>query len=510
MDVTLDGGEQHNFRSFFVMERSCCDGVVEWGARVGQELGTDAVQDVGIPAGADHSRPVLFIVDRTIDLVAPVQHGWTYQSLIYDNMRTRFNVVATSDATIVLDPERDTFWKDYALAFFPVVCQHVQKWLDPLLKQIGDSEKRIELLKSADSSAPYVSRDPVCSMWMMVSKWVTRWCCVVFVVSSWPVVRLCRVSQGVLDAVEALPEMTSKKKLLEQHMKLSSELMQEVTSRGLDRFYLLEEEMLAGEEGDVETVMWSFLESKARNEDKVRLAIVIYVWAMEQARKRGPFASHSADLYSRIVGVLKEQQVDTSALAYFAAVVYNGDIPRTELEVGGVDDAGGGVGGLMDRLSEWKTALKKEITGVSTRLKKRLGGGGYIYPLTKLVTTTLLTMKRGGALPDKLGLAAANGAIDVALESNVGGSGALPVRVMVVVVGGGAMCEYANMAEEVCRLYGLQTRVKDTRESDAASQGDDDDGLLPTRPPNDPLVYAASGIDDPQVVLDQMSRMQRE
>lgn len=45
------------------------------------------------PAGTPASRPVLVIVDRTVDLVPMLSHSWTYQSLVHDVLKCRLNQI---------------------------------------------------------------------------------------------------------------------------------------------------------------------------------------------------------------------------------------------------------------------------------------------------------------------------------------------------------------------------------------------------------------------------------
>lgn len=61
---------------------------------------------------SQHNRPLLLIVDRTIDLSVMLHHPWTYQGLVFDLLRNNLNrVVVPGDNPQVseLDPSKDSF-----------------------------------------------------------------------------------------------------------------------------------------------------------------------------------------------------------------------------------------------------------------------------------------------------------------------------------------------------------------------------------------------------------------
>lgn len=140
---------------------------------------------------SDHAtRPMLLIVDRSLDLSVMLHHPGTYQALLHDLVGLNCNKLVFEGAIHELDVRKDTLLKEIASQWFPdafqTLDQHVRKW------KVGS-----ERLSSS----------------------------------------------GKLDSV---PELTEQKAALELHTKLSTLMVDSVRRRLLDTFTTVEEDMMQG------------------------------------------------------------------------------------------------------------------------------------------------------------------------------------------------------------------------------------------------------------------------
>lgn len=71
--------------------------------------------------------PVLLILDRNVDLVSMISHGWTYQALVSDCLEIKLNrVVVTQPQKRSYDLDsKDFFWARNAANPFPQVAEEI-------------------------------------------------------------------------------------------------------------------------------------------------------------------------------------------------------------------------------------------------------------------------------------------------------------------------------------------------------------------------------------------------
>lgn len=77
-------------------------------------------------------QPVLLILDRNIDLVPMISHGWTYQALASDCLEMKLNRVVVSQPqkrSYDLD-SKDFFWAKNAANPFPQVAEDIDTELN--------------------------------------------------------------------------------------------------------------------------------------------------------------------------------------------------------------------------------------------------------------------------------------------------------------------------------------------------------------------------------------------
>lgn len=76
--------------------------------------------------------PVLLLLDRNIDLVPLMSHGWTYQALVSDCLEMKLNrVTVTQPQKKAFDLDsKDFFWAKNAASPFPQVAEDIDAELN--------------------------------------------------------------------------------------------------------------------------------------------------------------------------------------------------------------------------------------------------------------------------------------------------------------------------------------------------------------------------------------------
>lgn len=89
-------------------------------------------------------RPLLCLIDRTVDMSTPLHHTWTYQALIHDLFNIKLNMTtilqeSESKAQQSFDlNQEDKFWQEEKGSPFPQVADAVQRELDEFKKHKDD------------------------------------------------------------------------------------------------------------------------------------------------------------------------------------------------------------------------------------------------------------------------------------------------------------------------------------------------------------------------------------
>ena len=102
---------------------------------------------------------VLLILDRNIDLVSMVSHGWTYQALVSDCLEIKLNrVVVTQPQKRSYDLDsKDFFWARNAANPFPQVAEDIDAELNKYKQDAAEITRSTGVSDVNDISQLYVS-----------------------------------------------------------------------------------------------------------------------------------------------------------------------------------------------------------------------------------------------------------------------------------------------------------------------------------------------------------------
>lgn len=132
-------------------------------------------------------RPLLIVLDRDMDLTPMVAHSWSYEGLLSDLKGMSLNKVTADNKHYDIEVS-DPFWKKIAHLPFPEAATEINLHFD-------DFNKRRQSVTSTDTN---------------------------------------------LSTMSVLPQITEMKKLVDMHTALASSLLNDIKTRGIDKFYEVE------------------------------------------------------------------------------------------------------------------------------------------------------------------------------------------------------------------------------------------------------------------------------
>lgn len=211
------------------------------------------------------SRPLLVIIDRSIDLSVMLHHTWTYQALAHDTLGLKLNRVSVpvkdgtggagvpgmspvlKKRTFDLD-KSDTFWMTNAGLPFPMVAEAVETALQKYKDEVAELNR----------SAGAVGENAIDPMTADANDEQT--------------------ANKLAAAISSIPELTKKKRMIDLHTNIATALLDQIKDRGLDGYFQVEEELLTRPGSfDVARVLAILNDARGTPTDKLRLFLIYYL-----------------------------------------------------------------------------------------------------------------------------------------------------------------------------------------------------------------------------------------
>lgn len=201
-------------------------------------------------------RPIMLILDRSVDMAATLYHTSGYQTLVDDLLEFRLNRVTIQSAeegqkpvskVYSLNSETDQFWSTYAAKMIPEAVEahstdllQVSNQVEQIKMETGGGDLQGDGLGGADGSSNKTS--------------------------------------SLLSTVQSLPALLEKKKALEVHLEIIKAAMSIISERHVYKFAEVEDSMIANRYGDRSKIAELLQDAEFMFEDKIRcLAVYLLV-----------------------------------------------------------------------------------------------------------------------------------------------------------------------------------------------------------------------------------------
>ncbi|ESQ32873.1 hypothetical protein EUTSA_v10003843mg [Eutrema salsugineum] len=221
-------------------------------------------------------RPLLCIFDRNFELSVGIQHDFRYQPLVHDVLGLELNSLnlpGENGGKQKFVDISDQFWSANGSLDFPQVAMEIETQLNKYKRDVEEVNMRTS--GGRKNSAEFDGTD------------------------------LIGNTKHLKDAVNSLPELTERKKVIDKHTNIATLLLGEIKERSLDVYTEKENDMMMRGSIDMSDLL-SVLKGKGSKMDKLRFAIM-YLISSETINQSQVEAVEAA---------LREAEADTSAFQY--------------------------------------------------------------------------------------------------------------------------------------------------------------------------------------------------
>ncbi|KAM0918025.1 hypothetical protein ACQ4PT_009388 [Festuca glaucescens] len=222
-------------------------------------------------ASSSFQRPVLCLFERNFDLSVGIQHDWRYRPLVHDVLSLKLNKLKLPTEKYDLD-DSDPFWVANSWSEYPKVPTEIAAQLAKYKQDVDEVNQRTG-----------GGRDEV----------------------EFDGTDLIGNTKHLMNAVNSLPELTERKKVIDKHTNIATALLARIKERSLSDYCDCEHDMLQKGIVDRKTLL-GLLSGEGTKEDKLRLAVT-YLLSFE--------APPPSEL-EQVEAALRESEVDMSAFLY--------------------------------------------------------------------------------------------------------------------------------------------------------------------------------------------------
>ena len=242
-------------------------------------INTKSPLSLGNPqASPNQPRPLLLLVDRRIDLAGPLKHSASYNALIDEILGLNSNQIQIPGGKSFDIDRRDWFWQENSTKSFPQVAEAVESSLklyktdyDRVLQTTPGMTE--DLMKAAGDSGPAQSST--------------------------------LTPEQLKIAINVLPELTERKRLIDTHLHISTALLDSVKTRDLGTLFNIEQEIIIAALSAPSTssslsstsILTSLKDPKMGNpQDKLRLFLIYLIYNSKETAEFSNFIKEALEI----------------------------------------------------------------------------------------------------------------------------------------------------------------------------------------------------------------------